>query len=130
LKTPGKSPAGWRSHSNLPGSLHARSLRGYRSQYGAIRVRMAHMRVYVAVTSAAEIVGTLAACAKNKEGHLRGMAVLPEWHGHPAAQQLLARAERDLCALWATTVTLDTTIPLQRAIRFYERNGFVRSGIT
>jgi GNAT superfamily N-acetyltransferase len=95
-----------------------------------LRQRMDHMTIYVAVTQEGEIVGTLAAGLSENEGHLRGMAVRPEWQGQQVAQRLLAQAEDDLIAAGCKRLTLDTTYPLQRAIRFYENNGFVYSGTT
>jgi GNAT superfamily N-acetyltransferase len=56
------------------------------------------------------------------------MAVRPEWQGRGIAEKLLTRAESDLKAAGCRRLTLDTTVPLQRATRFYGRNGFVRSG--
>lgn len=112
----------------------------FRSQYSAdafrdtvpspeaIRQRIANMIVYVSTANDGTILGTLAASASNREGHLRGMAVRPEWQAHGIAEQLLARAEIDLRAAGCTRVTLDTTRPLQRAIRFYEKNGYTPSG--
>ncbi len=96
----------------------------------ALRKRMEHMIVYVAVASDGTVIGTLAAAVMEKEGHLRGVAVRPDWHGHRIAEQLLARAENDLLTAGCTHVTLDVTVPLQRAVRFYEKNGFVASGKT
>ena len=66
--------------------------------------------------------------AKTFEGHLRGMAVLPEFQGKPVADALLMRAEQALHNNGCKRVTLDTTEPLQRAIRFYERHGYRPSG--
>jgi ribosomal protein S18 acetylase RimI-like enzyme len=94
----------------------------------AVRTRMGSMRVYVAVAGETMVVGTLAAAASGEEGHLRGIAVRPEWQGRGIAEQLLTRAESDLKAAGCRRVTLDTTLPLQRATRFYARSGFVRSG--
>jgi GNAT superfamily N-acetyltransferase len=70
------------------------------------------------------------ACGKASEGegHLRGMAVRSEWHGAGAAQALLEHAESELRAQGCWRVTLDTTLPLERAMRFYEKNGYRRSG--
>jgi GNAT superfamily N-acetyltransferase len=56
------------------------------------------------------------------------MAVRPRWHGRGVAQQLLATAERDLRALGCSRICLETTAPLLRASRFYERNGYAPSG--
>jgi ribosomal protein S18 acetylase RimI-like enzyme len=94
----------------------------------AIRERMVHMTVYVAITSDREIVGTVASAIEGEDGHLRGMAVRPAWQGRCIADQLLRMAENDLLAAGCVRITLDTTVPLQRAIRFYQRNGFVPSG--
>jgi len=94
----------------------------------AMRERMVHMVVYAAVATDGEIVGTIASAMEGDEAHLRGMAVLPVWHGRGIAEQLLRAAEKDLLAAGCVRITLDTTVPLQRAIRFYQRNGFVASG--
>jgi ribosomal protein S18 acetylase RimI-like enzyme len=86
------------------------------------------MRVYVASGADGEIVGTIASSFAGEEGHLRGMAVNPAWQGQGIAEQLLLIAEEDLLVTGCTRVNLDTTIPLQRAIRFYQKNGFVPTG--
>jgi GNAT superfamily N-acetyltransferase len=111
----------------------------YRSQYTpgaysdtvldseAVRRRMAEMSVLVAVSDK-QVVGTVAYCVCGNEGHVRGMAVLPHLHGAGVASELLKRVEAELRMSGCTRVTLDSTQPLQRAIRFYERNGFVASG--
>jgi len=93
-----------------------------------LRDRMRHMAVYVAVTRNAEVVGTIALGIQGEEGHLRGMAVCPACQGSGIAQRLLGAVESDLLAAGCMRVTLDTTAPLQRAIRFYKRNGFIHSG--
>jgi ribosomal protein S18 acetylase RimI-like enzyme len=94
----------------------------------AIRERMLRMHVYVAITSGGDIVGTIACGVQGEEGHLRGMAISPPWQGRGIAEQLLRTAENDLLAAGCKRVTLDTTDPLQRAIRFYRKNGFVATG--
>jgi ribosomal protein S18 acetylase RimI-like enzyme len=94
----------------------------------AIRERMVHMTVYVAIATEREVVGTVASALEGEDGHLRGMAVRPAWQGRRIADQLLLVAEKDLLAGGCVRITLDTTVPLQRAIRFYQRNGFVPSG--
>jgi ribosomal protein S18 acetylase RimI-like enzyme len=114
----------------------------YRAQYSSqafldtvltaetIAQRMETMRAFIAVAGNA-IIGTIACAAIDaKEGHLRGMAVLPGWQGKGVAESLLQQAEDDLARAGCSRVTLDTTEPLQRAMRFYERHGYRRSGKT
>ena len=113
----------------------------YRSRYTAegfqdstltsetLRQRMKTMSILVATDDTGEIVGTVACnVSAPEEGHLRGMAVIPRWQGCGLAQQLLAAVEAELRARGCRRATLDTTEPLQRAIRFYERNGYRLSG--
>jgi ribosomal-protein-alanine N-acetyltransferase len=85
------------------------------------------MTVLVA-TADGKIVGTISATANGEQGHLRGMAVLPEWRGTGTAAQLLAAIETWLRARGSREVTLDTTEPLKSAISFYERHGYSHSG--
>jgi GNAT superfamily N-acetyltransferase len=94
-----------------------------------LQQRMQTMIVFVAEDRAGVIVGTLA-CGKvsEAEGHLRGMGVRPAWQGAQVAQALLEHAESELRAQGCSRVTLDTTLPLERAMRFYEKNGYRRSG--
>jgi ribosomal protein S18 acetylase RimI-like enzyme len=94
-----------------------------------VRERLNSMAVFVAVNERGQIVGTIGcAAAGGGEGHLRGMAVLPELQGSGAAEQLLKRAESELQDLGCARVTLDTTAPLERAVRFYKRNGYRATG--
>jgi N-acetylglutamate synthase-like GNAT family acetyltransferase len=93
------------------------------------RHRLSEMAVFVATGTSGEIVGTIACkVLEGGEGHLRGMAVHPEWQGSGVSTCLLERAEDELRKAGCRTVTLDTTEPLNRASRFYERNGFQRTG--
>jgi GNAT superfamily N-acetyltransferase len=94
---------------------------------GAIQDRMAAMQLFVAV-SMGDIVGTIGCEAKGADGQLRGMAVLPNWQGTGVASALLQAAEGDLQRRACQRVVLGTTEPLKRAIRFYQRRGFVPSG--
>ena len=94
-----------------------------------LRARMAAMSVFVAVAPSGEIAGTIALTAiQGSEGHLRGMAVRPGWQGRGIADSLLRAAEAELRAHGCPRITLDTTAPLERAMRFYERHGYRRSG--
>ncbi len=91
--------------------------------------RFKSMSLFVAVGETGKVVGTIG-CARagDQEGHLRGMAVLPEWQGSGVAEQLLKQAEAELRDLGCRRVTLDTTAPLKRAMRFYERHGYTATG--
>jgi GNAT superfamily N-acetyltransferase len=93
----------------------------------ALAERLQRMHVLVA-SSVGEIAGTVAASLADGEGHLRGMAVLPECRGNGLAAELLFAIERWLKDHDCRRVTLDTTLPLHAAIRFYEKNGYRRSG--
>ena len=87
--------------------------------------RLEEMCVFVATNEADQIVGTIACnVIDEEEGHIRGMAVLPAWQGAGVAAQLLSCAESQLREQSCKRVSLDTTEPLQRAIHFYEKNGF------
>jgi GNAT superfamily N-acetyltransferase len=94
----------------------------------SLRERLASMQVLVAVSPQVGIVGTLAFSANRDEGHLRGMAVLPAWQGRGISSALLFAAEDELQARSCERITLDTTDPLERAMRFYEKHGYRRSG--
>ncbi|PYT63984.1 MAG: hypothetical protein DMG35_02015 [Acidobacteria bacterium] len=113
----------------------------YRKQYTAegfldtvltpetFQERLAEMIILVAVSDSNEVVGTIACnLVSPEEGHLRGMAVLPSLRGSGIAGQLLSHAESELRSRKCTRITLDTTEPLQRAMRFYEKHGYRRSG--
>lgn len=95
-----------------------------------IKHRMKSMKIFVAESQSTRgIIGTVACNLRTpEEGHLRGMAVLPSFQSAGIAQQLLERAEAELLAQKCIRITLDTTAPLKRAIRFYQRNGFRPSG--
>ena len=94
-----------------------------------ISERLSAMQVYVAVTDTNQVIGTIACSPINeKEGHLRGMAVLPQWQSSGVAKALLKTAETALAALGCSIITLDTTAPLERAIRLYQRNGYHPTG--
>jgi len=121
-------------------SCLAAAFEPYREQYSreafadtildpsTLQMRMQAMHILVAV-SHGEIVGTVAAAAcGGGEAHLRGMAVLPQYQGAGVAAQLLSAIESWLRKSGCTRATLDTTLPLQAAMRFYEKHGYSRSG--
>jgi len=92
-----------------------------------LAARMRQMHVLVA-PSHGKIAGTVAGSGGNGEGHLRGMAVVPEFRGTGLAAALLGAIEKTLKDRGCRRVALDTTLPLQAAIKFYEKNGYRRSG--
>jgi len=113
----------------------------YRSQYTpdawvdtvltaeTVRARLETTAVFVALDERAEVVGTIGgSVAGGEEGHIRGMGVVPACQGRGVAGQLLEAVEAELRAQGCSIATLDTTEPLRRAVRFYERNGYRASG--
>jgi GNAT superfamily N-acetyltransferase len=95
----------------------------------SVRHRLETMTVLVARNDQNRIIGTVGAAAHGTEGHIRGMAVVPSFQGDGVADQLLEAIESELNAAGCSRVKLDTTAPLARAIRFYERHGYVRSDV-
>jgi ribosomal protein S18 acetylase RimI-like enzyme len=94
-----------------------------------IRNRLTTMSLFVAEDVDRNVIGTVGCHLKSpEEGHIRGMAVLAEWQGKGVAQQLLAAAESEIRSRGCHRVSLDTTDPLKRAIRFYEKQGYRRTG--
>jgi GNAT superfamily N-acetyltransferase len=83
----------------------------------SVQQRLRDMHVLAAVSERI-VVGTLAWAVNGSEGHLRGMAVLPDWHGKGVAAALLRAAEAEARGEYCTRLTLDTTEPLDRAKRF------------
>ena len=94
----------------------------------ALRERLKEMKVLVATDDSGQVVGTVAYKAENGEGHIRGMAVRPQWHGSGVAKKLLETVEGDLRELHCGAITLDATRPLQRPIRFYDETGLRATG--
>ncbi len=91
--------------------------------------RVRTMSVWVVIDRRGVLVGTVSASRRSPvEGHLRGMAVRPDRQGSGVADALLDRAVKSLAALGCRKVTLDTTRPLARARRFYEKHGFSATG--
>jgi GNAT superfamily N-acetyltransferase len=94
----------------------------------ALENRMATMCVFVAASASGEVVGTVACNVVGRdEGHIRGMAVRPAWHGVDVAGELIRSVETELRDRGCTRISLDATLPLHRAMRFYEKHGFRRS---
>jgi ribosomal protein S18 acetylase RimI-like enzyme len=94
-----------------------------------VHQRLSAMSVFIAADRAGRVVGTIGCTVQqDKEGHLRGMAVLPDWQGTMVAGELLRAAEEEIGSRGGNKITLDTTQPLQRAIRFYEKHGYKPTG--
>ncbi len=93
----------------------------------SVKNRLREMSVLVAIADE-KIVGTIGGQAHRAEGHIRGMAVLPEWQGKGVASALLGAVENELLGNGCQCVTLDTTEPLMRAMRFYEKHGYRATG--
>jgi N-acetylglutamate synthase-like GNAT family acetyltransferase len=94
-----------------------------------IHTRLATMTAFVAADQSGRVIGTVAGGTVDRsEGHLRGMAVLPDWQGRGVAERLLTIVEDHLRRLGCSRVTLDTTEPLQRAAGFYRKHGYRSSG--
>ena len=94
----------------------------------SVYTRLCEMHVLVAAAASGEVIGTVGGSATGEVAHLRGMCVLPQWSSSGVAQALLDAIEAELRSWGCTRVTLDTTEPLQRAMRFYERNEYHRTG--
>ncbi|UCC19205.1 MAG: GNAT family N-acetyltransferase [Promethearchaeota archaeon] len=92
--------------------------------------RMREMILYVAINQEGSIIGSIGWQKINeKEGHIRGMAVHPQWQGRNSpAKALLQIVENDAKSRGCTFLTLNTTEILKRAQKFYEKNGFKRTG--
>lgn len=109
-----------------------------------LRTRMAKMHVLVAIANG-EIVGTVSMVIERRHygsepqpgfcvdrflyfGRIRGMAVLPSHHGQGIAESLLQTAEQMFAERSCNAIVLDTTEPLKRAQRFYEKHGYKPTG--
>ena len=93
-----------------------------------LKERLRTMALFVAVDPVGKVAGTVGGSVNGDEGHIRGMAVLPEWQGTGVAALLLKSVEEELRGQGCRRITLDTTAPLERAIAFYQRQGYRASG--
>jgi len=75
-----------------------------------------------------KIVGTVSAVSQNKDLYIRSMAILPVARGNKIGEQLLETIENFAARNDFQRITLSTTPFLNRAIRLYEKFGFVRIG--
>lgn len=92
--------------------------------------RMKEMTLYVAIDQNETVIGTIGwQKLSEKEGHIRGMAVLPKNQGENSpATDLLQAVENNARSKGCTYLTLDTTNPLKRAQNFYKKSGFKETG--
>jgi putative acetyltransferase len=89
--------------------------------------RGAQGEFWVAVTPDERVVGTCGVFPVSPEAfELRKMYLLPETRGAGLGPALLDRAVAFAKARGARHLVLDTVEAMERAIRFYEVNGFVR----
>jgi ribosomal protein S18 acetylase RimI-like enzyme len=98
----------------------------------AVIKRMKEMILFVATDQKKRIIGTIGwQKLDNEEGHIRGMAVIPDYQGrHGPAAALLQVVEKDALSEGCSFLTLDTTEVLKRAQNFYKKHGFKGSGKT
>ena len=87
--------------------------------------RMREGPVFVAVVDDA-VVGTASVVKKDDSLYVRGMAVLPQSRGKRIGELLLAQIEEHARKERCTRLFLSTTPFLDRAIRLYEKCGFIR----
>jgi len=92
-----------------------------------LAARMSEMSVFVATDEDGAVVGTIAVAAHDPEAHIRGMAIRPPSQRHGVGRRLLRRALDEASLAGSRRVTLDTTAPLEGAVRFYEVSGFART---
>ncbi|MGH9972033.1 MAG: GNAT family N-acetyltransferase [Pyrinomonadaceae bacterium] len=93
-----------------------------------IEKRFGNSLILVAV-SGKEIVGTVSTVSQGSDINIRSMAVLPKARGQKIGKELLGYIEDSALEKNYKRLTLSTTPFLDRAIRRYERFGFVRLGV-
>jgi len=75
-----------------------------------------------------KIVGTVSAVAQGEDLYIRSMGVHPKARGRKIGEKLLEYIEDFARENYYKRLTLSTTPFLDRAIRLYEKFGFVREG--
>jgi GNAT superfamily N-acetyltransferase len=91
-----------------------------------IRNRIKDGPIWLAIGEC-EVLGTTSAILKGDSLYLRGMAVLPTARGQGMGDLLLKRAEDYALGHHCKRLVLSTTPFLSRAIRLYERFGFLKT---
>ncbi|MHA2035379.1 MAG: GNAT family N-acetyltransferase [Promethearchaeota archaeon] len=94
--------------------------------------RIKEMNLFVTVDLNDEIIGTIGwKKVSMKEGHIRGMAVHPQFQGkNSPAATLLQAVEDEARSQGCVILSLDTTEILIRAQNFYRKHGFKETGKT
>jgi ribosomal protein S18 acetylase RimI-like enzyme len=93
-----------------------------------IEQRFCHESILVAV-SGEEIIGTVTTVPQESDLYIRSMAILPKARGQKLGEDLLVEVENFALAKRYKRLVLHTTPFLDRAIRLYEKFGFVRVGV-
>ena len=92
-----------------------------------IRKRFGEGKIWAAIKNN-EIVGTVSVVPKNDSLYIRSMAITPEARGNRIGERLLKEIEDYAVAGNYRKLFLNTTPFLARAIRLYEKFGFVLCG--
>ena len=85
-------------------------------------------RIWVAARDS-EIVGTISVVTRGAALHVRSLAILPVAQGLRIGERLLGNAENYAVAGGFKILTLSTGAFLSRALRLYERFGFIQRGV-
>ena len=88
--------------------------------------RMGEGPLWVAVRGGV-VVGTVSVVPRGESLYVRGMGVLPAARGQKVGEELLKQVEEFAAARGHGRLYLSTTPFLSRAIRLYERAGYVRT---
>ena len=91
-----------------------------------IRGRFGKEMIWVALRG--EIIGTVSAVPKKDALYIRSMAILPKARGQRIGEKLLNEIEKHAGTMNYRKLFLNTTPFLKRAIRLYEKFGFVFCG--
>jgi ribosomal protein S18 acetylase RimI-like enzyme len=91
-----------------------------------VRARMSEGPIWVALLNGV-IVGTASAVLKQESLYIRGMAVLSNARGNRLGELFLTQIESYANEKSCTRLFLSTTPFLDRAIRLYEKFGFIRT---
>lgn len=94
---------------------------------GEIKRRFGEGAIWIALNNE-RIVGTVSVVTRKDSLYIRSMAILPEARGNQIGERLLEEVKDYAAAHDYRKLFLNTTPFLKRAIRLYEKFGFVRCG--